>query len=138
MDWATEASVEIILAIFFGLFIGWIIVTAIKASRANEERRERTRERKKTEIEKVDFPFSNSYLDTIAKIERESAMKKSLGLFKTQKKENSEVGSEYWKSVDAKVAKQKFLDQLYEASKSQGKTQPRSTEESRDIDEYHK
>jgi len=97
MDWATGASVEIILAIAFGCFIGWIIVTAIKSSQRREKRMDKSRKTKE-----------------------------------------SEIPSEYWKSVDEKVAKQKFLDQLYETSKLQGRAQPKSTEESGDIDEYHK
>jgi len=81
MDWAGQAVIECIMAIAFGLFIGWVIVTGIKVSRSNEERRERRREKRKEEQETRkygatgDFPWSNAYLDTIKQIERERVMK---------------------------------------------------------------
>jgi len=49
MDWAGQAVVECIMAIAFGLFIGWVIVTGIKVSRSNEERKEKRRKERTAE-----------------------------------------------------------------------------------------
>jgi len=57
---------------------------------------------------------------------------------RTTGKDNSRAIQQMYEEGMEKLRKQQFLDQLYETSKSQGKIQPKSPEESRDIDEYHK
>lgn len=99
MDWATEASVEIILALAFGCFIGWIIVTAIKTSQRRERKQGKQREEQRKAIEdaKYDLPHSYAYLDTLAKIEKARAMRESSKQPETQQGNESGGIDEYHK-----------------------------------------
>lgn len=84
MDWATEASIQIVLALLFGLFIGWIIVETRKAIHRKEKKMD-----KRAEEKERDSAFQQLLKEDMEKFEKKKFLD---GLYEAYKTRSNKPG----------------------------------------------